>query len=183
MSARLMEARLLLVDGKREDALAKATAIVTEEPSAPEAASGLHAHRRRPGLLRQVRGRDQSLRGSDQAPAPAHRPAVGAGRGLLEGPQLRQGADVPAAGPGHPASESHGPVAQGAAVDRAAEDGGGESRARVPAEGLPERARGARARRRAAVLRASVRCGARVVHEGVAGRAEQHRGGQRPDHD
>jgi len=38
MSARLMDARLLLVDGKREDALTKATAIVTEEPTAPESA-------------------------------------------------------------------------------------------------------------------------------------------------
>ena len=36
MSARLMEARLLVVDGKREDGLAKATAIVTEEPTAAE---------------------------------------------------------------------------------------------------------------------------------------------------
>ncbi|HKV98477.1 MAG TPA: tetratricopeptide repeat protein [Vicinamibacterales bacterium] len=37
MSARLLDARLSLIDGKREDALTRATSIVTEEPTSPQA--------------------------------------------------------------------------------------------------------------------------------------------------
>src|SRR5262249_12582327 len=36
MSARLLDARLYLADGKRDDALAKATSIVTDEPNASQ---------------------------------------------------------------------------------------------------------------------------------------------------
>ena len=38
MSARLMMARLLLIDGKREEALTEATRIVADEPDTPAAA-------------------------------------------------------------------------------------------------------------------------------------------------